>query len=57
VALRQDGLTTLMIEHELDVVERICDRVIVMAQGRVLTSGSMREVRGSREVQDAYIAG
>jgi ABC-type branched-subunit amino acid transport system ATPase component len=44
----------LMVEHEMGIVERLCDRILVMAQGRVIAEGSMAEVRSSREVQDAY---
>jgi ABC-type branched-subunit amino acid transport system ATPase component len=52
-----EGLTMLMIEHELAVVERLCDPVIVMAQGRVIAQGSMADVRTDREVLDAYLIG
>jgi ABC-type branched-subunit amino acid transport system ATPase component len=55
--LREDGLTMLMIEHELGVVERLCDRVIVMAQGKVISEGTMEKVRGEQEVLDAYLVG
>ena len=55
--LRAEGLTMLMIEHELAVVERLCDAVIVMAQGRVISQGTMAEVRTDREVLDAYLIG
>ena len=55
--LRGEGLTMLMIEHELAVVERLCDPVIVMAQGRVISQGTMAEVRTDREVLDAYLIG
>jgi ABC-type branched-subunit amino acid transport system ATPase component len=55
--LRGEGLTMLMIEHELAVVERLCDPVIVMAQGRVISQGTMAEVRTDREVLDAYFIG
>jgi ABC-type branched-subunit amino acid transport system ATPase component len=51
------GLTLLLIEHELDSVERMCGKVVVMAQGRVLSEGRMSELRVSREVQDAYVIG
>jgi ABC-type branched-subunit amino acid transport system ATPase component len=47
----------LMVEHELGSVERTCDSVIVMAQGRVLARGSMEEMRANEEVVDAYLAG
>jgi ABC-type branched-subunit amino acid transport system ATPase component len=55
--LRSEGITLLMVEHELAVVERICDPVIVMAQGKVLAEGSMADLRANREVVDAYLAG
>jgi ABC-type branched-subunit amino acid transport system ATPase component len=55
--LRSEGITMLMVEHELAVVERLCDPVIVMAQGCVLAEGSMAELRSNREVVNAYLAG
>jgi ABC-type branched-subunit amino acid transport system ATPase component len=55
--LRDAGLTMMMVEHELGSVERCCDGVIVMAQGRVLARGSMQELRENKEVVDAYLAG
>jgi ABC-type branched-subunit amino acid transport system ATPase component len=55
--LREEGLTMLMIEHELGVVERLCDRVIVMAQGKVISEGTMESLRVEQEVLDAYLVG
>jgi ABC-type branched-subunit amino acid transport system ATPase component len=55
--LRDEGLTMLMVEHDLAAVERICDPVIVMAQGKVLAQGSLRELRKQQEVLDAYFIG
>jgi ABC-type branched-subunit amino acid transport system ATPase component len=55
--LRGEGLSMLMIEHELAVVERLCDPVIVMAQGRVISQGTMADVRANQEVLDAYLIG
>ncbi len=55
--LRDDGLTMLMIEHELAVVERLCRRVIVMAQAKVISEGTMETVRKDQEVLDAYLVG
>jgi len=57
LSLREEGLTMLMVEHELGVVERLCDPVIVMAQGQVLSSGTMAELRSNQEVLNAYLAG
>jgi neutral amino acid transport system ATP-binding protein len=55
--LRGEGLTMLMIEHELAVVERLCEPVVVMAQGRVISQGTMASVRADQEVLDAYLIG
>ena len=55
--LRDQGLTMMMVEHELQAVDRCCDPVIVMAAGRVLAEGSMREIRANKEVVDAYLLG
>ena len=55
--LRDGGLTMLMIEHELGSVERVCDSVIVMAQGKLLATGTMAELRANQEVVSAYLAG
>jgi branched-chain amino acid transport system permease protein len=55
--LRDGGLTMLMVEHELGSVERVCDSVIVMAQGKVLATGTMAELRRNEEVLSAYLAG
>jgi neutral amino acid transport system ATP-binding protein len=55
--LRHEGLTMLMVEHELGVVERMCDTVVVMARGKVISQGTMSDVLSSREVTDAYLRG
>ncbi|HEY8284003.1 MAG TPA: ABC transporter ATP-binding protein [Chloroflexota bacterium] len=55
--LRREGLTVVMVEHEMGTVERLCDPVIVMAQGRVLAEGSMAEIRANEAVVAAYLSG
>jgi branched-chain amino acid transport system ATP-binding protein/branched-chain amino acid transport system permease protein len=55
--LAAGGLSLLLVEHELDTVERLCAKVVVMAQGKVLSVGRMSELRLNREVQDAYVIG
>jgi ABC-type branched-subunit amino acid transport system ATPase component len=57
LALRDEGLSMIMVEHELGVVERLCDPVLVMARGMVIAEGSMRDVRARQEVLDAYLVG
>jgi neutral amino acid transport system ATP-binding protein len=56
LALRErDGITLLIVEHDLDFVMRASDRVIVMNNGRVITHGSPDEVRADERVIDAYL--
>jgi branched-chain amino acid transport system ATP-binding protein len=56
-SLRGDGLTMMMVEHELEAVERLCDKVFVMANGRIVGAGQYADVIGMGEVVDAYIKG
>lgn len=55
--LNDDGVTVLMVEHNLGVVERICDHVVVLAEGRTLATGRMSELRENPEVVRAYLGG
>ncbi|KMW58275.1 Branched-chain amino acid transport ATP-binding protein LivG [Candidatus Rhodobacter oscarellae] len=54
-ALRETGLTFLVVEHDMEIVARLCDPVIVMAAGAKLTEGSFEEVVSDPRVQDAYL--
>lgn len=49
------GITIVMVEHNLEFVERLCDSVIVMAVGRPIASGSMADLRTNAAVLDAYL--
>lgn len=49
------GITVLVIEHNLGVVESLCEDVIVMATGTVLARGSMADLRGNAAVIEAYL--
>lgn len=53
--LAGEGLTFLIVEHDMDVVARLCDPVIVMANGRKLAEGSFAEIVADHAVQDAYL--
>jgi branched-chain amino acid transport system ATP-binding protein len=54
---REHGYTFCIIEHDMDVVARLCDPVIVMAEGRVLAEGAFDQVRRNEDVLDAYLGG
>jgi ABC-type branched-subunit amino acid transport system ATPase component len=53
--LQRSGLTMLLIEHNLAVVEGICSSVTVMVEGRVLATGSMSKLREDSAVIEAYL--
>ena len=56
--LREErGYTFCVIEHDMDLIASLCDPVIVLAEGTVLTEGPMSEVRTNPEVLDAYLGG
>lgn len=52
-----NGSTVLMVEHNLPFVEQLCSTVVVMAMGRSIAVGSMRELRANEAVIDAYLGG
>ena len=53
--LKASGMTILMVEHNLNVVEKICDHVIVLAEGRTLATGRLSDLRANEEVVHAYL--
>jgi neutral amino acid transport system ATP-binding protein len=53
--LAAGGVTVLLIEHDMGVVEEICERVLVMSAGQLIADGSMREHRSNARVVDAYL--
>jgi branched-chain amino acid transport system ATP-binding protein len=54
---REHGYTFFVIEHDMDLIARLCDPVIVMAAGRVLTQGKMSDIRKDTRVVEAYFGG
>jgi branched-chain amino acid transport system ATP-binding protein len=54
-ALNRDGLTICLIEHDMALIRRLCDPVIVMAEGRTLTQGPFDEIAADTRVQEAYL--
>lgn len=54
---RDHDYTFFVIEHDMDLIARLCSPVIVMAEGRVLMQGSMQEIRQNAQVIEAYLGG
>ncbi len=48
------GYTFFVIEHDMDLISRLCDPVIVMASGEVIAKGKMEEIRENKEIIEAY---
>jgi branched-chain amino acid transport system permease protein len=53
--IRRRGVAVLVVEHNLRLVRRVADRVVVLAAGTVLAEGSVAEVAASGVVQQAYL--
>ena len=52
---KEKNYTFFVIEHDMDLIEKICDPVIVMAEGSVLFEGKFAEVKSNEEVIEAYL--
>jgi ABC-type branched-subunit amino acid transport system ATPase component len=54
-ALNKEGVTFVIVEHDMEFVMGLCDRVLVMHQGCALTAGRPDEVRANPDVLEAYL--
>jgi branched-chain amino acid transport system ATP-binding protein len=54
-SLREDGMTVVFVEHDMDVIRDISDWVVVMAQGRVIAEGRPEALSSNKVVVDAYL--
>jgi branched-chain amino acid transport system ATP-binding protein len=45
----------IIIEHNMDFVQKLCHRILVMVEGRVMAIGTPAEIRGNKQVLDAYL--
>lgn len=52
---KEHGYTFCVIEHDMDLIARLCDPVIVMANGEILASGDIDSVRDNPDVREAYL--
>ena len=53
--LRGEGVTILIVEHDMEFVMKLVDRLVVMNFGQKLTEGAPAAVRADARVQDAYL--
>jgi len=54
-SLREEGMTVLFVEHDMDMVRDISDWVIVMAQGKIIAEGPPDSIMADQRVIDAYL--
>jgi branched-chain amino acid transport system permease protein len=52
---RDQGTSIMLIEHDIDFVRRVADRIIVLDHGRVVAEGSVEEVTNSELVREIYL--
>jgi branched-chain amino acid transport system ATP-binding protein len=50
-----DGLTLLVVEHDMSFVHDLCDRTVVLNFGRLIYDGPTRDVQENQEVREAYL--
>jgi len=53
--IRDQGIGILLIEHEMELIETLCDDVVVMVAGKFLTRGPFQQVVSDRRVQESYL--
>jgi branched-chain amino acid transport system ATP-binding protein len=54
-AIRDGGVTTVLVEHDMDLVMDVCDRIVVLNFGAKIAEGRPAEVRTDQRVLDAYL--
>ena len=52
---KERNYTFVVIEHDMDFIEKLCDPVICMAEGKVLAQGSLQEIKANENVIEAYL--
>jgi branched-chain amino acid transport system permease protein len=54
-SLQAEGITILIVDHDMDFIMKIADRLVVMRFGQKIADGDPAAVRDDREVQEAYL--
>ncbi|WP_332897840.1 ABC transporter ATP-binding protein [Haladaptatus sp. CMSO5] len=54
---RDHGLTFVLVEHDMEIVFSISDRIVVLSRGGIIAEGTPDEIRGNEDVQEAYLGG
>ena len=52
---KEKKFTFIMIEHDLDFISKLCDTIIVMAEGQFLTQGNIQQIKSNKKVIDIYL--
>ncbi len=55
IRLRAEGLTVLVIEHDMSLIQQVCDRIYVLNFGQIIAQGTHDEIRHNRQVIEAYL--
>ena len=55
--LEEESLTVVLVEHDMDVVFSLADRIAVLHRGHLIADGTVEEVKADASVQDAYLGG
>jgi len=55
--IKSSGMTKVIIEHDMHVVFSLADRISVLAQGRIIASGTPQAIKDDPRVQEAYLGG
>jgi ABC-type branched-subunit amino acid transport system ATPase component len=55
IRLRAEGLTALVIEHDMSLIQQVCDEIYVLNFGQIIAQGTHDEIRHNRAVIEAYL--
>jgi ABC-type branched-subunit amino acid transport system ATPase component len=53
--IRSSGVTIILVEHNVGAVMRLCNRIVVLTQGRKIAEGAPKEIAENQEVIEAYL--